>query len=136
MNNINFGKNTFCWPSVISSITGCSTDDAAKAIQQLRGNYKAVRGVYATEGIEVLKRMGYCGTYLTHLSDCGSLFYLLSVLEDGLYAVVVPRHIVLIELDGKNKYICDNHTKKPLNINCSARLSQSVVQVIKIKKVN
>lgn len=136
MKDITFGKNNFCGPAVISAITGISTDAAEKRIQLLRRNTKKVTGAFTTELCEVLTRFGYRTSYLTHLSHCGSIFYLLSVLEDGQYIVCVPGHFICIEITDTAKYICDNHTKKPININASARLSQQVQQVVKVELVD
>lgn len=133
MNPVTFGKNNFCGPAVISSITGISTDAAELHIQLLRRNSKKVKGAYTSELCEVLERLNYRTTYLTHLSHCGSVFYLLSVLEAGTYIIVVPGHFICIEITDTAKYICDNHTKKPININSSARLSQQVHQVVKVE---
>lgn len=133
MNSIT-GVNKFCGPAVISSIAGISTDEAERMVHELRGNTRKVKSMYTTEVAEVLKRLGYRAKYLTHLSLCGSIFYLISILEDGLYLVMVPGHFILIEIDGPNRFICDNHTKKPLNVNTSARLMQKVEQVVKIEE--
>lgn len=133
MNNIQ-GKNTFCGPAVISSISGVSTDVAERYIQQIRGNTRKVTSAYTSEVVEALSRLGYRSSYLTHLSSCGSIFYLLSVLEDGQYIVMIPGHFICIEVEGNKKFICDNHTKKPLSISSSARLSQQVQIVVKVER--
>lgn len=134
MQKVKFGANQFCGPAVISSFTGCTTDEAVRLIQQIRGNNKPVKGAYTLEVVEAFRRLGWSHSYLTHLSNCGNLFYLLTVLEDGQYLVMVPRHFIAIEVQGNQKFICDNHTRQPLNLTASARLGQSIQQVVKVEK--
>lgn len=133
--NISTAKNKFCGPAVISSITGLTTDEAEKAIQEVVGNNKPVVGVWSVDLCETFKRLGYRCTYYTHLDNSGSLFYILSVLSDGIYVLVVPGHYVCVEIDGPRRYLCDNHTRKPLMAAISARGSQRVLTVIGVEKV-
>lgn len=127
-------SNGWCGPAVISSITGCTTDEAAKVIQEIRGNSRQVVGVDHTDLCEAFKRLGYNTTYYTHLARAGNLFYVLSILSDGVYVIIVPGHYICIEVDGPRRYICDNHTKKPLNASISSRGMQRVMMVIGVEK--
>lgn len=133
LNNIK-GKNLFCGPGVISAITGCTTDEAERMVQDVLGNKKPVIGMFSSDLCEVFKRFGYRYTYYTHLDNTGSVFYVLSVLSDGIYVLAVPGHFICVEIDGPRRYLCDNHTKRPLNAAISARGSQRVVKVIGVEK--
>jgi hypothetical protein len=129
INKVTFGNNSFCGPAVISSLVGVSTDRAVEITHQIRGNTRKVVGMYTSEVCEVLKRLGFNTVYLTHLNKCGSVFYLMSVLDVGQYIVMVPGHFICIEVadDGK-RYICDNHTKTPLNVSCQGNQAVKVIK--------
>ena len=57
LNPVNRTKNgnRYCGPAVISSVTGCTTDEAAKFIRALSGQ-RAVRGAYTCHVIESLRQ--------------------------------------------------------------------------------
>lgn len=132
LNKIQQGQNTFCGPAVISAICGISTDEAAKVIQGVTKQTRPVKAVWDTDLSEAFKRLGYNVRYL---QAGGSLYYMLSILKTGVYVLVVPGHFICIEIDSDGKrYICDNHTRKPLNASASARLGQKVMRVIKVEK--
>ena len=135
LNNVSFGRNIFCGPSSISAITGVNTDIAEQVIQDITGQRRNVKGVYLTDLCEAFRRLKYKTTYLTHLNNSGTLFYILTVLDDGKYIICVPNHFITIEVEGKNRYICDNHTKRPINVCGSARLSQRVINVVRVDKM-
>lgn len=128
------GKNSYCGPAVISAITGCSTDIAEKAIQSVTKTTRPVKGVYTADLCEAFHRLGYKTTYYTHLADTGSLFYILSVLSDGMYVLTVPGHFICIEVVGKQRYICDSFRRTPINAAVSARGMQRVGYVVKVEK--
>lgn len=136
MNPVTFGANVFCGPAVISAVAGVTTDEAAKLVQDLRRSSRPVKAMYNSELIQVFSRLGFNTVYLDKYKT-SSLFYLLHsvLLEPGTYVFMVPGHFIAIEInsDGR-KYICDNHTKKPLNVTASARLSQKVTCVLRITK--
>jgi len=52
----------------------------------------------------------------------------------GVYLFYVINHVVAIEIgeDGK-RYIIDNHTKSPLTLGSSSRLTQKVLAVVKVE---
>lgn len=128
------GKNTYCGPAVISAITGCTTDDAEKLIQDITKSSKPVKGVYTSDLCEAFHRLGYKTTYYTHLNHTGSLFYILSVLSDGMYVLTVPGHFICIEVVGKQRFVCDSFRRTPINAAISARGSQRVGYVVKVEK--
>lgn len=134
MNAVAFGKNIYCAPAVISSIAGISTDEAEKIIKQVTGQTKPVTGVYPSDMREALGRLGFRTRILSDQYRNSNLFCTLSILPDGLFILSVPGHCVLIEVEGKHRYICDNHTKKPINAAVSARGMQKVVSVIEVEQ--
>jgi hypothetical protein len=46
--------------------------------------------------------------------------------QDGIYVILVPHHVVTIEVLNKTAYFCDNQTKEPIPASSSARLGQKV----------
>lgn len=65
-----------------------------------------------------------------------SLFGTLSriIRDDGMYIITLPNHFVVIEINEKKAYFCDNHTKEPIPAVSSARLGQQVLASHKIIK--
>jgi hypothetical protein len=136
INTVIFGKNVFCGPSVLSAVLGITTDEAVLEINNIRHRPgdKEITSCYLSELVEVMHRKGYSTVYLNHLRD-RSLFSLLTLLkDDGVYILNVPGHFICIEINKGKRYICDNHTKDPINANSSARLNQRVVIAVKVWK--
>ena len=130
MNNADMGFNHYCGPAVLSVLTGRSSDDCAYAISCVNGNYK-VKGVLVPDLILAADRLGY---ELREVQVPGSsLFMIASVLShaEGQYIIVVPKHYVIIEIKDGVIQLCDNHTKTPIKLQSSARLSQKVEKVLK-----
>lgn len=134
MNSIQLGENKFCGPSVISAICGVTTDEAAAVISSITGKQK-VTGVYPADLKKAFNKLGYSTTDVKTVGN--SLYSVLMFLhgkENGMFVFMVPGHFIAIESDGNKKYICDNHTKEPLNIGSSARLGQKVISCFKVVK--
>lgn len=138
--NVNEDGNKFCGPAVVSIIAGIGTIEAAKLFAKRRRNNprpESITYVYVNEIVDVLSELGFKVERVTSGPSIGSsLFFVLCTLnEAGVYVFNVPRHVIVIEItkDGK-RYFCDNHTKKPMNASSSARLSQRVLQMIKVTK--
>ncbi len=133
MNKVNFGNNKFCGPSVMSAICGISTDEASAVISRITGRAK-VRGVYLSELKRAFELAGYPVEQIepTGQSVFGCLFSLHG--KDGYYVFMVPGHFIAIEMNGNHKYICDNHSKEPINVSNSARLGQKVIGLLKVSK--
>ena len=131
LKDINFGLNAYCGPSVLSALTGESTDRCAAAISAVSGK-KEIRAVERTHLIEALKRLRFdvSETPFSGSTLYGTLHRMHT--HDGLYIVFVKEHVVAVEVIGTEIFICDNHTKKPLDIRNSARLSQRVERVLKV----
>lgn len=133
MNSIQFGNNQFCGPSVLSAICGISTDEAAAVLSSITGKNK-ITGIFIRDLKTAFNHLGY--DCLTVAVPNGSLFSTLFYLhgKDGQYVFTVPGHFIAIELNGNHKYICDNHTKEPINVGSSARLGMRVQAVLKVEK--
>jgi hypothetical protein len=131
---VEFGFNRFCGPSVLSILTGRSTDDCAKAITKVNGMYD-VRGVYTKDLLEAAKVMGFKSKDM-YVGEVSLYRALMSIARtEGLYIVTVTGHFVCVEVTAEhNLYFCDNHTKEPIPAASSARLGMQVVSVHKVEK--
>lgn len=132
LHEINFGLNQFCGPSVMSALTGKSTDECAAVISAVSGRQE-IRAVQISHLIEAFARLRFD---MTLQSKAGyTLFGNLSALSThkGMYIIVVPKHVVAVEVTDDYKiYLVDNHSKQPLPAEGSARLSQKCEAVYKI----
>lgn len=135
INTITFGNNKFCGPAVISSIAGITTDEAEKLIQDLRKNTRNVTVVEFSEISRVLQSLGFKTMGMQYPRN-SSLYYLMisGLLKNGIYLIMVKGHAIAIEIEDKNVFIIDNHTKKPINLAASARLNQPVLCLVKVWK--
>ena len=138
LKQINQGVNTFCGPSVLSAIAGITTDEAAVLINEIRKTpHASVRGVYSHELDAAFRSLGY-KVYEQDFPRKTSIYScMFFITKPGVYLFYIPHHVIAIEIaeDGK-RYIIDNHTKKPLNLSVSARLSQPVLTATRIVKVD
>lgn len=134
LNEIIFGENKFCGPSVISALTKISTDDAAERLGKLIGKpAKNITGVTLTDISAVLRELGY-NTQLTIIKPSRTLFAVLSLMKVGYYVIMVPHHFVAIEATVCDRVIVDNHVRVPINAAVSARLHQKVNAMLKVEK--
>lgn len=132
------GTNPFCGPAVIATIAGITTDEAEKLILDIRNSKysKKVTGTSGAELQEAFNRLGYKTSFMPSVRGYSLYMLLLSkIVFPGYYLCFVSGHVVAIEVapDGMRN-ICDNHTKKPLTVSSSARLSQKVLAVLKVNK--
>jgi hypothetical protein len=125
MHNADIGHNKFCGPAVLSILTGKSTDECASVISYINGKY-TVEGVQLVDLLRAADKLGFDNQTI---APFGSLFSQISYLvhSNGLYIVTLPKHFVVIEINDKKAFFCDNHTKEPIPAASSARLSQKVV---------
>ncbi len=133
LKDINFGINQYCGPAVLSALTGESTDHCAAVISIVSGR-KEIKAVNKEHLREALKKLNFNVSQTSFDSSTlyGSLVRM--YMYDGLYIVFVSGHVVAIEIRDNKIYICDNHTKTPIDINQSARLTQKVVEVWKVTR--
>ena len=132
LKEINFGLNQFCGPSVVSALTGKSTDECASVIMSITGRAE-VRAVNIKDLIAAFGRLRFDMIEInkTAYSLYGNLNALSA--KQGMYIIVVPKHVVAAEVTEDNKiYLVDNHSKSPLPAEGSARLSQKCEAVYKI----
>src|SRR6266571_6521031 len=131
LKDINFGLNQFCGPAVLSALTGKSTDECASVIMSLTGRHE-VRAVEVRHLLAALKKLRFdaAAIPLTARTLYGTLIGLSN--SDGLYVILVPRHVVAVEVVEKKIYLIDNASKSPLPAESSARLMQKVEQVYKV----
>lgn len=128
---VNFGINQFCGPSVLSTLTGLSTDECAAAISRVTGR-KEIKAVKTDDIIKTLKilRFDVEKKSLTSQTLFGTLNNL--SINDGLYVIGVPKHVVAVRVERGKVLICDNHTKEPIDARGSARLMQKVDLILKV----
>ena len=135
LHEINFGINQFCGPSVMSALTGKSTDECAAVISAVSGRQE-IRAVAMPHLIEAFKRLKFD---MKQIDKAGySLFGNLTALsnKEGMYIVLVPRHVVAVEVTKNHQlWLVDNHSKQPLPAESSARLSQRCEGVYKITEM-
>lgn len=132
LNAVNIGMNKYCGPAVLSILTGKSTDECARVISSINGQYR-VEGVQLTDLLKAADKLGFTN----QPKDGGSSLYTTLVKlvnDDGMYIVTVPNHFVAIEVNEKKIYFCDNHTKEPMPAASSARMLQRVLAVHKVFK--
>lgn len=130
LNAVNIGMNKFCGPAVLSILTGKSTDECARVISSINGQYR-VEGVQLNDLLRAADKLGFDQKAYPASS---SLYVALTRLvnDDGMYIVTLPNHFVAIEVSEKRIYFCDNHTKEPMPAASSARMLQKVMAVHKV----
>ncbi len=134
LKEINFGINQFCGPSVMSALTGRSTDECASIISSVSGRQE-IRAVSTQHLVEAFKRLKFDMIEINRVGY--SLFANLShyASKPGMYIVMVPKHVVAVEVTADNHlFLVDNHSKQPLPAEGSARLSQRCEAVYSIIK--
>ena len=97
LHEVNFGLNQFCGPSVMSALTGKSTDECAAVISAVSGRQE-IRAVAIAHLIEAFKRLRFDMTKIDRQGY--TLFGNLSALSThkGMYIIVVPKHVVAVEV--------------------------------------
>jgi hypothetical protein len=133
MTNLNeiFGLNQYCGPSVLSALTGRSTDSCAAVISAVSGR-NTIKAVQVTHLLQACERLGFTTEQVK--SPAGTVFGLLSSLHGrpGFYIIVVPHHVIAVEVSDKI-YLIDNTTKRAINAANSARLTQRIENVWQVK---
>lgn len=129
------GNNDYCFPAVLASVVGISTDDAEHLLQQITGSFKPIKGVLFADGMKAFIKLRYEVTILDFTNWTLYSFIGANIDKPGIYLISVGGHVILIEImSDKTAHVLDNHTKKPINAANSARLMQRIVQVCKIVK--
>lgn len=125
------GFNKYCGPSVLSALTGRSTDTCAAVISAVTGA-KTIKAVQIAHLIEALKRIEFMAEEIQPPGR--TVFGCLNALsdKDGFYIINVPRHVIAIEIKDMRIYLIDNHTKHAINAHASARLTQTVEKVYRV----
>lgn len=128
---VDFGMNQYCGPSVLSVLTGENTDRCAAVISAVSGK-QTIKAVEKGHLREALKRLRF--TVEDTVFRGSTLYSTLHMMHkrEGKYVVFVPEHVIAIEVTSKDIYICDNHTKTPIDVKQSARLAQRVIDVWKV----
>lgn len=135
MNNVNQGSNKYCGPAVLSILTGKDTDECVRAIRSVDYAYGG-REVKIGDLVKVINKLGMQANLIPEL-DGASLFATFHniSLHDGMYLILVPRHVVCAEVTNGKILFCDNHTKTPISAENSARLGQRALQVYRIIEI-
>lgn len=131
LKEVNFGLNQFCGPAVLSALTGKSTDECASVIMSITGRAE-VRAVEIGHLIKAFQRLRF---NVDKIDTIGHTLYgtLMKISDnDGFYIVLIPKHVVAVEVSNNQIYLVDNHSKQPLPAQSSARLMQKVEQVYKV----
>lgn len=126
------GLNKFCGPAVLSIVTGRNTDECAKAISQVNGQYE-IKGVYLKDLKLALERLGFKADEVPFVGRSMYSAIMSIATQDGIYIVQLETHYVCIEIQDRKVWFNDNHTKEPMPAASSARLMQGVVSISKIE---
>lgn len=129
------GENKYCGPSALSAICNITTDEAERICQQIVGTNKPIKGLWPQDLRKAFNSLGYhCMS--VNFPRGVSLFNTMFKLSGniGMYVFEIPGHFITIEVTESDRYICDNHTRMPINIVNSARLNQKVLSAFKVVK--
>lgn len=132
LKDVNFGLNSYCGPSVLSALTGKTTDECASVISAINGS-REIKAVNMKDLIAALNKLRFDAVVVKTISY--SLYGNLSALasKPGLYVITVPRHVIAIEVTEDNQiFLIDNASKQVIDAASSARLSQRVDDIYKI----
>jgi len=131
LKDVNFGMNEYCGPAVLSILTGESTDRCAAVISAVSGK-REIKAVERGHLKEAFKRLKFDVEVTNHggSSLYGCLFRMRTF--PGLYVVFVPKHVIAVEVAANEIFLCDNHSKTPIDIKQSARLMQKVEAVWRV----
>src|SRR6266436_10357340 len=101
MKPITFGVNKYCVPTVMSALTGRSTDECAAVISSINGR-KEIKAVNTADIIKAFQKLRF-DVEERHVPG-RTLYGVLNrlVVQDGLYLVMVPHHIVAIRIEEGN----------------------------------
>lgn len=127
------GDNKYCGPAVLSILTGKSTDECASILGAIQGRHN-VREVSLDDMAKACKKLRFNVTLVPNTEN-SSLFYSFHTLYQypGMYVVAVKKHVVAVEVtEDKEIYLCDNHTKEPINAGISARLGMKCLGIYKV----
>jgi hypothetical protein len=104
------GRNSYCGPAVISTLTGMTTDSAAEIVRRRTGQ-RVVKGMYTRELRDALYSLGITSDvrpvtgkptlnqWMTHHRENSKSTYL----------VVVTGHFIVVQ----QSHMIDNHTGTP-----------------------
>lgn len=124
------GRNRYCGPGAISTITGLNSDHAARAIRRLSGQ-RAVKAAPWWALQKALQEFGYDltapdtsmkGETFKHWLDHTMLR------SDRVYLVFLTRHFVVVQGDQFN----DNHTKVPVHVSIAPHQRRKVNSVCEV----
>jgi len=127
------GQNQYCGPAVLSALTGKTTDECADVIRRVNGQ-RYITAVQVADLMQALRLLKFTCTEARTRSYSlyGSISELIN--NPGMYVVVVPRHVVAVEItEDKQAYFVDNHTKKVINAAAAARLGQKLTGIYKVE---
>src|SRR6188768_651505 len=112
LNAINFGVNQFCGPAVLSALTGKTTDECAQVIQSISGE-RTIRAVQVHHLLKAFEKLRFKTEKMP--VPLTSLYANLTAYasKPGKYIVLVPHHVVAIEIKDGQVYLVDNHSKEP-----------------------
>lgn len=130
--NLLEGGNRYCGPAVLSILTGITTTEAETLLRRATGRHNIV-GVYPFEMKAALNLMDWQMEEVKDLYDRSLYFTFTQIYsKPGMYVIGVPAHVIAVEVKDRKIYLCDNHTRNPINAGNSARLGQKVVTIHKI----
>ena len=133
MKSVNVGFNKYCGPAVLSILTGYDTDQCARFIRRVNGQYN-VTGVTPSHLLQAAGLMGFdLETRMPQATMHATIVSLISF--PGMYVFWTADHYFVIEVTKDKKVLfCDNHSKEPMPAASSARLTQFITGVFQAVK--
>lgn len=131
LKDINFGINQFCGPAVLSALTGKSTDECAAVISSINGRQE-IRAVEIKDLIKALEKLRFDVSGLPLVGCTLYRAFSLLVNKPSLYIILIPRHVIAVEVKDNHIFLIDNHSKSPIDAAHSARLMQKVEAVYRV----
>ena len=132
MKSVNQGYNKYCVPAVLSILTGRSTDDCASVVGSFISKYD-IQEVPVDVMISAAGKLRWNLIEQSSLENA-SIFWAFNSLYNrpGMYVFLIKKHVVAVEVtENKQIFLCDNHSKEPINGHSSARLGQIVLKIWK-----
>lgn len=131
LKDVQVGLNKYCGPAFLSAITGRDTDDCARILSEISGK-REIKAIEVKFLITALNRLRFNAEKQKLFANSlyGNLMQFAK--SDGIYMIIVPHHVVGVEVKEGKIYLVDNHTLSPIDAGASARLIQRVEHAYKI----
>ncbi len=112
------GRNTFCGPAALATITGLTTDEIARRVRILTGR-RSIKGMYDPEMVRIAS---HCGLRLKSFHQWSraklptlSQWLRVTQPQDGVWIIRATSHFFVIRVEfGQITEWIDNHSNRPV----------------------